>query len=604
MLCRRSGFNTIFRVDALAHSLLWRQAIGQSTTVTNNDEWVGEVRGSGGITTAIPCSIFLELSHHSMKHRILFLPLLALLLVVAIPSRAQYPNVRVSNEADVSPDPEEVSIAVNPRNPSQLAIGANITYLYTSSNGGWAWNMQHMQSKYGFWGDPCLMYDDSGILYYEHLSGKDWQDSEFLWRIVVQRSTDAGVTFDSGEQIGLAPPTEQDKSWLGLDGSARASTGTIFTSWNEDDLYGSHRPEDSSRIFFAMSTDRGRTWSERVRVDDWGGDCVDSNNTVEGVTTASNAKGEVCIAWSGHDKIYFDRSTNGGRTFGKDRAIADQPGSWNFNVPGIFRANGFPMLMSDLNPASAFYGRMYIMWSDQRRGVTDIYFMHSEDGGTTWSKEIRVNTDNAMNHHFFPSMTVDPITGHIFLVFYDRRAYTTRETDIYLAESSDGGMTFTNSKVSESAFLPDSSVFFGDYIHLAAYDRRVFPVWMRMDPDAQSGKNHMSVWMAIIDDTMSITPPLAVAQSFAPTEELLSTTSGAQPGVHFTLPTHEKVLIELLDLLGRSVATLLTGEYGAGEYHIGLPSATPNGTYLVRMTSTPRSQKRSIEKVVKLSISR
>ena len=138
-------------------------------------------------------------------------------------------------------------------------------------------------------------------------------------------------------------------------------------------------PPDSDRIFFSRTTDRGATWSERTRVDDRGGDCLDSSNTLEGATTAVTRNGEICIAWCGRDTIYFDRSLDGGRTFGHDRAIELQPGGWNFKVPGIFRANGFPMLSSDMNPASPFYGRLYIMWSDQRRGVTDVRIVRPYD---------------------------------------------------------------------------------------------------------------------------------------------------------------------------------------------------------------------------------
>src|ERR1019366_7621148 len=99
-------------------------------------------------------------------------------------------------------------------------------------------------------------------------------------------------------------------------------------------------PSDSSRIFFSQSTDRGLTWSDRVRVDDWGGDCIDSSGTVEGAVATAGANGDVYIVWSGHNKIFFDCSTDDGASFGKDRAIADQPGGWDFVVPGIFRANG------------------------------------------------------------------------------------------------------------------------------------------------------------------------------------------------------------------------------------------------------------------------
>jgi hypothetical protein len=491
-----------------------------------------------------------------------------------------FTNVRISDPSLT--DPEEVTIAINPKNTNQLAAGSNLNYFFSSNDGGLSWSWTRLTSQYGFWGDPNVMYDDSGILYYEHLSGF-WGQPEFLWRVVVQRSMDAGMSFDSGEQIGLDTPTQQDKAWLGLDRSPTASKGTITTSWNEDDLYGSYSPKDSSRIFFSKSTDHGETWSQRARVDHWGGDCVDSSNTVEGAVTTTGPDGTIYIVWSGHNEIFFNRSTDGGKTFGKEQAIADQPGGWNFVVPGIFRANGFPMIVSDLNPKSQFYGRLYVMWSDQRRrtvggtGVTDVYSIYSSDGGATWSNILRVNNDSTMNHHFFPSMTIDPTTGHLFLAFYDRRHYLDSETDVYLARSTDGGQSFDNTRISQSAFGPDSGVFFGDYIHLAAYNRKVFPIWMRMDDSA------LSVWSAIVQDSDALFS--AVQEPSANIVSIQATGSLALPGIDFTIADQGHIDIGLFDVLGRRISTLLDGTYGAGEYRILIPQSIANGAYFVQMTS-------------------
>ncbi|MDP4200231.1 MAG: sialidase family protein [Bacteroidota bacterium] len=507
--------------------------------------------------------------------------LIAAALAPAYRLDAQPVNIRISDPS--LRDPEEVSIALNPKNLNQLAAGANINYLFTSSDAGFTWDMMRMSSQYGFWGDPCLMFDDSGILYYEHLSGQNWKDPQFLWRMVVQRSTDAGRTFDDGEEIGLAPPTMQDKGWLGLDRSQSKSLGTIFESWNEDDKYGSTLPGDSSRIFFAKSSDHGMTWSDRIRVDDTGGDCIDSSNTVEGATTAASPNGAVNIAWSARTHIYYDRSTDGGETFGKDRIIAEQPGGWDFNVPGISRANGFPMMASDLNPQSPYYGRLYIMWSDQRRGVTDVYFTRSTDNGGTWSKEIRVNDDSSLNHHFFPSMSLDPVTGRIYLVFYDRRNYVGGEpwsvpmTDVYLARSTDGGESFTNEKVSGTAFNPVSKIFFGDYIGITAYNRHIYPVWVRMDDSL------LSVWTAQIVDTAASATVHSTASSTR--DRIWIAGDAIRPSLAFALAENEHVAIDLYDMLGRHVESLISGTYGAGEYRIRFPASVSPGGYLIRMTT-------------------
>jgi len=69
-------------------------------------------------------------------------------------------------------------------------------------------------------------------------------------------------------------------------------------------------------------------------------------------------------------------------------------------------------------------------------------------------------------------MDVDPITGYIYIVFYDRRndLHDKNETEVYLAYSKDGGENFTNLKISESPFTPQLGVFFGDYNDISAYN--------------------------------------------------------------------------------------------------------------------------------------
>lgn len=97
-------------------------------------------------------------------------------------------------------------------------------------------------------------------------------------------------------------------------------------------------------------------------------------------------------------------------------------------------------------------------------------------------------------------MTIDQTTGHLFFVFYDRRSTTGYATDVYVAESIDGGETFNNFKVSQSSFTPNSNVFFGDYTNIAAFNRKIYPVWMRLDG------NTLSVWTAPFIDTATVLP--------------------------------------------------------------------------------------------------
>jgi Secretion system C-terminal sorting domain len=409
----------------------------------------------------------------------------------------QYQNVRVDGPQSV--DPEEVSIAINPVNPNYLAAGANIDYYYSSSDGGFTWSESSMNSSLGVWGDPCLLYDSLGYVYFGHLS---YGSGTGYWidRIVVQRSTNNGTTWDDGAGIGFNPPTrQQDKEWLAVDHTQSPYHGNLYLTWTQFDDYGSSNSSDSSRIRFSKSTDAGITWSTAKTISDVSGDCLDEDNTVEGAVPAVGPNGEIYVSWAGPLGLVFDKSTDAGETWGSDVFVSTIPGGWDFNVSGISRCNGLPITMCDISN-SPYRGNIYIGWSDQRNGSsnTDVFIVKSTDGGNTWSQPLKVNDDQTTRQQFFTWMTVDPATGHIWAVFYDRRNTTGDATDVFVAKSTDGGETFENFKVSESSFTPSQFVFFGDYISIAAWQGKIYPLWMRADNQA------LSVWVAHVIDSTTV----------------------------------------------------------------------------------------------------
>jgi len=424
----------------------------------------------------------------------------AIVLIVSLFSTllfAQYPNIRVSSPQSTSP--QEVTIAINPANPDILAAGANISFFYSSTNGGLTWSQKNLTSSLGVWGDPVVIFDRHGNLYYAHLSNP--LQGYWIDRIVIQKSTNFGVTWNDGAGIGYNYPKEQDKEWLAVDMTSPLYKDNIYVAWTEFDNYGSSNPLDSSRILFSRSTDLGITWSAPVRISDKGGNCIDGDHTVEGAVPTIGINGEVYIAWSGPLGIMFDKSTDGGVTFGNDIFVSDQPGGWDISVPGISRCNGMPITVCDTSN-SPFRGTIYVNWADQRNGInnTDIFLKKSTDGGNTWSPLKKVNNDNTERHQFFTWMTIDQTTGIIYIIFYDRRNTTGSATDVYIARSTDGGETFDNFKINETSFTPSQSVFFGDYTNIAAFNRKVHPIWMRMD------NGNLSVWSSIIYDSSSVVP--------------------------------------------------------------------------------------------------
>lgn len=522
---------------------------------------------------------------HNVRSGLMSVTIVVSLLITGVPLHqlwAQYQNVRVSLPS--ASDPEEVSIAINPSNPSNLAAGANIDYYYYSTNGGLNWTQGRLTSTYGVWGDPCLVFDGMGNLYFVHLSNPP-SPGYWIDRIVVQKSTNGGVNWNSGAGIGFRPPrAQQDKAWLAADMARPPHGGNLYISWTDFDLYGSSSTSDSSRIRLSRSTDGGITWTNPVRVSDRAGDCLDEDNTVEGAVPAIGLNGEVYLAWSGPLGIMFDKSTDEGLTFGSDVFVSSQPGGWDYAIPGIYRANGLPITVCDVSE-SPYRGNIYVNWSDQRNGLnnTDVYISKSTDGGATWSPARQVNNDITATQQFFTWMTVDQMTGYVYCVFYDRRATSGNATDVYLARSTDGGETFSNFKVSQTSFTPTSSVFFGDYTNVSAYGGKVYPIWMRLDGSA------LSVWTAIVNDTVAtgVVQETGHATSFALYQNFPNPFNPSTM-IRFNVSTQEHVSLKLFDVLGREVATLIDGVVDPGEHTVVFNAwdyQISSGTYFYRMTA-------------------
>jgi hypothetical protein len=407
--------------------------------------------------------------------------LLWLLSGLMAAAQSPFANLVLDDEQGLY-QPCEPSIAIDAQHPDTIVAGAILNRVYHSHDGGKTWQKDKLASPYGVFGDPCLVSDDAGNFYYLHLSnpsGKGWSDEHLLDRIVCQRSSDGGKTWSEGSYMGLNHPKDQDKEWA----VAAPDSGVLYASWTQFDAYGSEDTADQSHIFLARSYDQGENWEAPIRLNARPGDCLDDDGTAEGAVPCVGPNGELYVVWALDEQIWLDRSLDGGRTWlPADRIVAAQPGGWNYQVPGINRCNGLPVSACDRSEGP-HRGTLYVNWTDQRHGQddTDVWLAKSTDSGDTWSDPIRINDDSSGRHQFFSWLTVDQTTGGLYCVFYDRRDHSDEATDVYLAYSRDGGETFTNLRISEAPFTPRSSIFFGDYNHIAAHAGRIFPIWTRMD---------------------------------------------------------------------------------------------------------------------------
>lgn len=377
--------------------------------------------------------------------------------------------------------PCEPSISINPINSNHIVAGSVLDNVYVSYDGGENWVIDKLKSTHGVYGDPVVRFNNEGFALYAHLSnsaGKAYKSMEFLDRIVVHQSRDGGHTWNDGNFPKVDHTKDQDKEWMTV-----APHGTILMSWTEFDKYGSKDTIDKSRILFSKSVDGGITWSDGFAISELSGDCLDGDNTTEGAHPCVGIDGTYYVAWSYNGKIYLDISKDMGQSWmNKDKIVANQIGGWTFDVPGVGRCNGMPVMDCDYSNGPN-KGRLYISYSDQTNGEndTDVWLIYSDDKGETWSEPTRVNDDGRGKHQFFSWMDIDQSNGNLYFVFYDRRNYEDTSTDVYLAYSNDGGRQFHNMRISEKPFIPDGKVFFGDYNDISAAKGRIRPIWTRQD---------------------------------------------------------------------------------------------------------------------------
>ena len=411
---------------------------------------------------------------------------------------ASFKNILVAQaKAGSNFQPCEPSIAINPKNPDNIVAGVILDRAIYTRDGGKSWAEVQLKSPYGVFGDPVIITDHEGRFYMSHLSSGSTPES-WLDRIVCQTSTDGGATWNGGVGIGLNPPADQDKQWK----ASHPSERFLVATWTQFDKYGSNEPRHTSNIYFSSSTTPDKEWTKSVRINDVSGDCLDDDNTAEGAVPAIGTDGAVYVAWSMNGILFFDRSGDRGKTWlPHDRAIGRHYGGWNMEIPGLSRCNGMPVLMID-NSAGPHKNSLYVVYADQCAGEndTDIFIIRSRDRGETWSAPKRINQDGGGRHQFLPWLAVDPKSGHLYVVYYDRRAYADHQTDVYVALSTDGGETFREAKISERPFTPTTTTFFGDYNNIAALGGRITPIWTRMD----GGRT--SVWTAVLkhEDLMKV----------------------------------------------------------------------------------------------------
>jgi hypothetical protein len=263
----------------------------------------------------------------------------------------------------------------------------------------------------------------------------------------------------------------------------------------------------------------------------------------DGTVYLMYTQADVTAFCDGKDNTYLVKSSSGGDTWTK-RVLVDAHDY--HSVPGLAcsaqlsypydpdpqpvqRGNAYGWIDIDNNPASAFFGSLYMVTTDYNFAIdpagnhpseTDIFFRRSLDHGASWSPRLRVNSDPmTIKTQFLPALSVDPSDGTVSVAWFDTRNSEAKAdppgspplwtgVQPFTARSSDGGASFgTNFNVIDDGHrfydvVPGQQVFslwpyhsfkqpnlvdddpmgfkynFGDHLAIVAANRTVHPVWI------------------------------------------------------------------------------------------------------------------------------
>jgi hypothetical protein len=368
-------------------------------------------------------------------------------------------NVDANGDNKVGDAANEPSICVDRNDPNRMSIGwrqfdsvasnfREAGFAYTT-NGGTTWVAPGVLENNVFRSDPVLNSDTVGRFFYQSLVQKLICG---FWRSLTGGASWANV----------APANGGDKQWFTIDNTDSSGHGFQYQCWSTDgNNYGGRQ--------FTRSTDGGLTWMVPINIPNspaWGTLDVDStgNLFIGGVTLES---GEIwCVrstnAKDGAMVPSFDQST--GVNLG-GQIVAGEP----INPAGLV---GQIFLAVDRSGTST-NNNVYMLASVQPSGFTDgsdVMFVRSTDGGSTFSAPRRIN-DDPVNHstwHWFGTLSIAP-NGRIDVVWFDtRNAADNTTSQLFYSYSSDGGNTWSPNMAVSNPFNPfigyPNQFKLGDYI--------------------------------------------------------------------------------------------------------------------------------------------
>jgi hypothetical protein len=364
-----------------------------------------------------------------------------------------------------------------------VAYNQEIAYQFDDANGVFVWR----STNGGFtWSRPCIPIENAGTA--------DPDDAVCGGTGDVRQPGDGVITWNRdptpGNFNGDAP--FDDKNWIAAGPRPGGVSPVCFTPIThtprtcDPKVVGSDRlhatwtrfdVDGTGKIMHSYSDDQARSWSPPKAISGSAAFCIggtaaasDCDQNQASVPTVHPTTGLLGVAFEnfntpGENQYLFVRSSDGGQTFTgpffvssvfdanyprgatrPDCLARGQSQSRAVLTNSCFRVNSYGNVAVDKR-GGAFADDFYLVLSDNRNGTaassnTDVFFLRSTNGGTTWIGPTRVNDDRSIpppvgrncgsgpncggnfgNDQWFPWIDVNE-DGVLAVAFYDRRLDT------------------------------------------------------------------------------------------------------------------------------------------------------------------------------------
>jgi len=312
--------------------------------------------------------------------------------------------------------------------PLAYASAAGLSWTKTALPRGWN------GTTFGIGFDPSVDVDKTGTFYYSY--GVAPLSSNYPNAIVVVKSTN-GVNWTSLTPVTFNRSTFfDDKYYLAIDRSNSTFANRIYVAWDRN-------TSNNQILHVASSSNGGVSWSAPIKVDDG---TSNFERVIGAYPAVNHATGVVYVSWHDYarNKIFVDKSTNGGVSWGTDVAAATTHTGFGVNIGCVGGRSQGPAHALKVGPS----GTLYLVYADNVSGRGfDVLLTRSVNGGASWSAPKTVNNDTGSAHQFHPTLSVESNGAggdKVTVTFYDRRDDPNNcLSHVYATQSTDSGATWS-----------------------------------------------------------------------------------------------------------------------------------------------------------------